>query len=258
MKSKKNRLVNPFQLLAIGGCIMSGTATILALIYGADFVASVIPFASIITPCINGLCTVIAFLLIFNPHWFALFYAMLFVQSLHLVFLGFDVIGLGLYIFLNFILFCKGFYKSFFKLKVFLCLAIWVLMIIHILSFSWDRVFIGFAATLFVTSTYVCIYYLPRDRLSYLLSNTPIDKMNSVYQLPEPGSSLCLQDLGLSERQCGCIEACLTGSVLYKVLADRYLTSESTIKKEMASMFKFFGVTDRESLMLLLSQYKIT
>jgi DNA-binding CsgD family transcriptional regulator len=253
----KKKGINPFRVLAVCGCIAAGIGVVLNLLCGADFTKSVIPYTAILSPWINGLTVLIGILLICKPQWFSLLYTILFVQSLYAVFTGFDTVGIFLYAFLNLLLFCNGFFKIRFKLKLTLSLGIWFLALLSLITFSWDRVFFGAAISLFVFGATLCIYHLLMDKLSYLLPDVDICRTTAVCTLPEPGSTLCLQDLGLTERQQGCIKACLKGSESYKDIGERYFVSESAIKKEMSDLFRFFGVKNREMLRLLLMQYKI-
>ena len=43
----------------------------------------------------------------------------------------------------------------------------------------------------------------------------------------------------------------------YKEIADKYMVSISTVKKDMTDIFSIFGVQNKNELTLLLSQYKL-
>ncbi len=257
MKVRKQKVLMPFRILALSGCVTAGVEIVFNLISGADVAESIIPHTSTVSIWINGLSLIIGIIFIFNPHWFLLLYSILFVQSLFLVFIGFEAVGIFMYVFLNMLLFCKGFFKTYFRLKIAFSFGIWGLVLFSLISFGWNRVCFGAVISIFVFCIYMCIYYLLKDEISYFLPGINISKTESACVLPEKGSSLCLQELGLTERQCGCIKACLKGSESYKEIGERYCVSESAIKKEMADLFRFFGVKNREMLRILLSQYKI-
>ena len=95
------------------------------------------------------------------------------------------------------------------------------------------------------------------DKLSFLLGDYKVPDLSPSINLPEKGTELDLKSLGLTDRQIACIEYTITTSYNYKQIADKLITSESTVKKDMQDMYKFFGVKNREMLRILLLQYTI-
>lgn len=76
-------------------------------------------------------------------------------------------------------------------------------------------------------------------------------------ELPPKGSALHLLDCGVSERQKFFIKGMVNGRKTYEELAAEYHVSTSVVKKDMAAACRLFGVTNKESLRILLLQYKI-
>jgi DNA-binding CsgD family transcriptional regulator len=258
MKLSRKHRIDPFRLLAISGTLASALGLLFNLIINANFRRSIIPYPQIIVPSINCLAVIGGIILICKPRLFRLLYTLLFVQSLHLVFTGFETIGIFLYAFLHLLLFCNGFYKSHFKAKVSVSLGFWLLVLLSLFPYAWSRVFFAVGISFYIFCSYFCVYNLLQDKLSYLLPNIVVREKKPTLTLPELGRILNLHELGLTERQIGCITACLQGYESYKEIGDRYFVSESAIKKEMSFLFNMFGVDNREMLRLTLLQYEIS
>lgn len=109
----------------------------------------------------------------------------------------------------------------------------------------------------FFISCYIALYHLLSDRLSFLVGDFNVPGLDSKVALPEKGSVLDLKSLGLTERQIDCINYTVTTSYSYRQIAEKLITSESTVKKDMQDLFRLFGVKNREMLRLLLVQYTI-
>lgn len=76
-------------------------------------------------------------------------------------------------------------------------------------------------------------------------------------KLPELGHKLNLKDFGLTERQTAIVIKFMDGNKTYKELANIFLLSESSIKREMCEICKKIGVKNATILEILLLQYKI-
>lgn len=258
MVRKNKSTPNPFRLLALSGFLALFTGTTLNILFGSDFPESIIPNTLIVTPVINGICTFLSFILIFLPENIPLMCSILLVECIYDVLTGFDMLGLFLFSFMNLILFCKGFFKTQPKKKAIILTGGWLLLLTTLLPFGLERFIFAIAVSFFMFCAYICIYHLLIDKLSYLLPDVAECTLKATYTLPEPGSRLNLQSLGLTDRQCGCIKAVITTTSSYREIGEKYFVSESAIKKEMSQIFRCFGVKNREMLRLLLMQYIIT
>lgn len=82
-----------------------------------------------------------------------------------------------------------------------------------------------------------------------------LSKKISKIDLPSPKKHLRLSDYGISGRQSKLVEEFLNGETNYKNLAEIFITSESTVKREMAEICRKLGVENAMMLRLLLNQY---
>ena len=140
--------------------------------------------------------------------------------------------------------------------KVLMLSVYWVLIIITIwpvLGFAF--VIFEILGTLFGLTVCVALYQKLEGKLSYLL--LPDETITTAITLPPKGSTLKLSDYELSERQIAFILGSIKQGETYEALANRYYVSTSVVKKDMAAACKYFGVTSREALRILLLQYKL-
>lgn len=244
----------PARILGLAGFIALAMGTILNVVLGANFPNSLIPYTNVVTPIVNGLCTLLCLIFIFFPKRTEFLLVILSIQSIYDVLTGFELLGLFHFLLINLILFCNEFYKTKAKRKVLSIFFAWFLLLATLLSFGLDRFIFAFVVTLFMTSAFMYIYYLLCNQLSCLLPN---EIQSSKFDIPLPGSILDLSGLGLTERQLACILACKDNSLSYKQLGEQFFVSESAIKKEMASLFEKFGVKNKEQLRILLNHYQI-
>ena len=249
---KNNITINQPLLLAIFGFIALASGTILNIVIGADFPGSIVPYTNIVTPCVNGFCTLLCVLFIFFPRNQILLMAILSIQSIYDVLTGYEILGLFHFLFLLLILFCRGFFKTKLLLKISMLLFSWFLILLTLISFGIDRFLFALVVTFFMISAFIYIHYLLIDKLSYLMPQIYSAKINI-----SNGTSLNLSELGFTDRQIQCIVFCQNQELTYKELADKLYTSESTIKAEMSKIYKKFGVKNREGLNLLLSRYEL-
>ena len=246
-----------FRFLGFCGVLALATGTLLNIVFGSNYPDSVVPHTSVVTPVVNGVCTVLAVVYVFFPLNRCLLMVILGIQCVYDVLTGFDILGLFLFMFINLLLFCDGWYKVEPRRKVICMLCGWLLTLFALIPFGIERFVFTIVLTIFMLATFNCIYHLLTDKLSGLLLDMESIQGRAKVSLPPPGSTLNLYELGLTERQCGCVDACLRGGISYRMLADRYNVSESAIKKDMSFLYRFFGVPNRELLRLLLTQYKI-
>ena len=89
----------------------------------------------------------------------------------------------------------------------------------------------------------VAFYYAVYSKLKHLLSPLlPAQSKEAIVKLPPQGSLLNLQDCQLSERQIKIVNEYLETNASYSELADKFIVSVSTVKKEMAHILHIFGV----------------
>ncbi|HZK20441.1 MAG TPA: helix-turn-helix transcriptional regulator, partial [Treponemataceae bacterium] len=155
-------------------------------------------------------------------------------------------------------LFCEGFFKTKIKIKIILLSSFWILILITLSHYGWDRVVYAFVVFIFMVSFFYCLYDMLREQLCFLLPKADINRSKNSVPLPLAGSVLYLSDYGLTKRQIQLINDILETSATYTELGDKYYASTSTIKKDMSRIHKIFGVQNRENLKILLLQYKIT
>lgn len=239
------------------GMVALATGTILNIVFGSNYPDSLIPHTSVVTPVVNGACTVLAMVYVFFPLNKCLLMVILGIQCVYDVLTGFDILGLFLFMFINLLLFCGGWYKVELRRKVTSMFCGWLIVLLTLIPFGVERFVFAAVLTVFMLATFNCIYHLLTDKLSGLLLDMESIQGKAKISLPASGSTLNLYELGFTERQCGCVDACLRGGISYRMLADKYNVSESAIKKDMSFLYRFFGVPNREMLRLLLTQYKI-
>lgn len=238
--------------LGLCGFIALSTITILNIVFGSKVSTSIVPYANLVSPIVNGSCAVLCLFFIFFPRKQVLLLTILTMQSVYDVLTGFEILGLFLFLFINLILFCKGFFCQNFLKKLVIIFSIWILLLTTLLAFGIERFIFTFVITLFMISAFFYIHYLLIHRLSYLFPEVNKDKIKV-----EAGTILKIKDLDLTERQEKCLLAYQGRFPTYKELAEILLVSESTIKLEMSKIFKKIGVKNREELKMIMSRYEI-
>lgn len=254
---KRKPAINQSLLLAICGFTALAAGTALNIVFGADFPGSIVPHTNIVTPCVNGFCTLLCLLFMFFPYQQRLLLLILSIQSIYDVLTGFEILGLFHFSLILMILFCKGFFMRKPLLKISVLLTVWFLLLLSLIPFGIERLIFAIVVTIFMLSAFIYIHYLLIDKLAYLLpSMAPKpDKIN--IDIRTLGHTLNLEQMGFTERQRKCIMAYRGKAPTYKELGEELCVSESTIKLEMRNICNVFGVKNREELTLLLSRYEI-
>lgn len=227
-------------------------ASILSFITPAE-TKSLIPYPHIIIPIINITTTIFAFILILFPKKRFFEYSILTLQCFFTTWTNYETLGTILFIILLSFLFINGFFKSHIYLKFFFLIIFWLITLIGVFPFGLHRTILAYVSTIFFVS--VCIYlyeFLKDDLASFFPAVNVICS-----KFPSPGSQINLLDYGLTERQIELIKEILYGNTSYQVMADKFITSISTIKGEMSKVYKLLEVDNREELRILLLQYKI-
>ncbi len=254
---KKFLEIYPTILFGSGGFIALSVGTILNLIYGANFSQSIIPFANIMTPIINGICALLCLVFVFSSKKTLISLIVLITQSIYSVLTGYDLLGMFHFFLINLILFYNNFYNTKTKLKFISIYLLWILLLTSLISFGIDRFIFAFAVSIFMTSAFIYIYFLIFKKFSFLL----LKEKNSSFQKKIsdllPGSILDLSSFNLTERQTKCLVDCIYNNLSYKQIAEKIFISESVIKKEMQNIFEVFDVENKEQLKILLAPYKL-
>lgn len=253
--------LKPYKILDILGMIFAAIGTFNNFYQGVDhppFTESFFyPYTNILVPAVNifTLVATIVYLFIPNQVWFLFFLYLL--ETVNLIFTGFPVVGITLYI--NFFaFFCAGGYaKSHFKIKFAVAALILISMISLEYRHSLTDIIYYVAFSSFEMECYFLLYFMLQERLCFLFKDVDVPGLAPEITLPPKGSVLNLKEMGLSERQISCIHYTLSTNFNFKKIAEELITSESTIKKEMQYLYKLFGVKNRELLRLLLIQYTI-
>ncbi|OJF76642.1 MAG: hypothetical protein BKP49_05630 [Treponema sp. CETP13] len=255
-QKEKTKFWNPSRVVTFCGTCALGAATIMNIVCGVDF-SSIIPYERFVIPIVNGTCTILCLILFLMPSNLSLQMAILIPESIFNILSGYDVLGNFLYMALILYLFCDGFFKTKIKLKATFLGVFWGLILLTLIHFGWDRVVFGFVIFIFMFTFFLCLYDMLKEQLSFLLPKTEINRSENSVVLPPAGSSIHLSDYGLTERQIAFVLDALESNVTFVELGERYYTSPSAIKKNMAKVYKILGVKNKEMLRVLLLQYKV-
>ena len=262
MASYTKKDLKPYKILDILGLSFAAVATFNNFANGVDhdpFTQSILyPYTNVLVPATNLFTLIATIVYLFIPKQIWLLFFLYLLETVNLMLTGFPRIGITLYV--NFFaFFCAGgFAKRYFKTKAAIAGTFLLLLILANYNSTtiYDLVFyIAFAA--FEMGCYILLYFILQERLSFLFTEVEVPGIKPVVKLPPRGSSLNLQELGLTERQISCIKYTLNTNYNYKKIAEELITSESTVKKDMQDLYKIFGVKNRELLRLLLVQYTI-
>lgn len=261
MSEYSKKELKPYKILDVLGMIFAAIATFNNFYQGVDhypFTESIFyPYTNFLVPGINIFTLIATVVYLFIPSQVWLIFFLYLLETVNLMFTGFPVVGITLYI--NFFaFFCAGGHaKTHFKAKFLaagLCLVSMIAVKYHA---SVTDMFFYLAFAAFETGCYFLLYFMLQEQLGFLFANVDVPGLAPEIELPPKGSVLNLKEAGLSERQISCINYTLNTNYNFKKIAEELITSESTIKKEMQCLYKRFGVKNRELLRLLLVQYTI-
>ena len=230
------------------------TASIISY-YSEPSEYTILPYPSITVPILNTSCALLCFILIFIPENFICEILILTIQSINTTLTGYETLGTFLFTMILVICFINGFFKTHLKIKVGILLSLWLIVILGVIPYGWNRFFLEIAITSFFLGFYVYVYY----KLKHLLESfVPVKVLpNRILKLPQPGSQLKLSSLGLSERQIKLVEDYLQTGDSYSKLAEKHYISTSTVKKDMTDVFSILGVKNLKEMHILLLQYDI-
>lgn len=214
---------------------------------------SLLPHTEIVIPIVNVSTTILAVFLLIFPQKKVLEYIILAVQCFFTTWTSYETLGTVLFLILLSFLFTNGFFKVHLKLKLSLLLIFWFTVLIGVFPFGLHRAILAYASAIFFASVSFYFYEILKDDLSTYL---PVSNV-TCSKLPASGAEIHLQDYGLTERQIDITKEVIHGNSSYKAMAEKLITSVSTVKWEMSNLFRIFEVNNREELRILLLQYKI-
>lgn len=221
----------------------------------ADFSKAFLPYFYIVVPTVNLSCSVICIFLAVFPSFRLMQSIVFFMQGIVTLLSGYFYLGLFLYSSGLALLFCNGYLKVSGIKKIIICLVPIVLSSFAVLYSSLVKFFMIWMYALFLAFTDLCIYFKIKQSPNDFFSLP--EKEFCSRKLPELGHKLNLKDFGLTERQTAIVIKFMDGNKTYKELANIFLLSESSIKREMCEICKKIGVNNATILEILLRQYKI-
>ncbi|MBP3710222.1 MAG: hypothetical protein J6I73_07475 [Treponema sp.] len=243
------------RLLNICATVVLAAATIISYRLPADQI-TLVPYAEITVPLVYGVSAFACALLIFRLENVILETAVLIAQSFLTVWTGKEILGIFLYSAMIIMLLCNKFFRTRGTIKTAAFIVLWLVILPGIIPYGRARTIIAYIVSILQILFYAYIYVSLKDLLVPLL---PPQFHSAQDKLPAQGSVLHvsqLQELGLSERQIQFILDSIKGKS-YAEIAEMHAASTSTVKKEMVSVFKAFGVKTREELLFILLQYTI-
>lgn len=217
----------------------------------------IIPHARYVCATVNIICSMLCLYLVIKPESNIIQYILFSVEAVITTLIGFAGVGAMLMMFFCILLFVNGFFKEHTKRRFSIILFSWLIVDIAVYPVLGLRyvLFNIFLAFLYVTM-YLVIYSKLEEKLSYLL---PENKVTSkIKDLPIHGSVIILEKYGLTKRQRNFLESCIKEGLSYEQISQKNNISISVVKKEMSACCKAFGVKNREALLILLLQYKLT
>ena len=243
---EKNMLLSALSILL--------AATIISIIKGATF-STIIPFQTITIPIINGITVILCLILFFINENYRLQSVILFIQAILTTLTGYETLGTFLYSAMLILLFCNKFFVTNARKKISIISICWLLTLTSLIPLDISRFLLALLLTAFFAGFYAYIYAKLEDNLHLFVPIKPI--FNKTIKLPEVGSKIILSDFGLTKRQINFLKDYMYTKLNYKEIADKYMVSISTVKKDMTDIFSIFGVQNKNELTLLLSQYKL-
>lgn len=218
-----------------------------------DFSHSYLPYSKFIVPFINIFCSIICFFLVVFPKYKLLQAFVCFVQGIAMTLNNIMFLGIFLYSFGITLLLCYGYFNRNRNKKIIFLLFPLVITILVFMQESKSRFLMAFVYLFFIIFSFFHLYNVIKDNLFNLFPFL-VDKISNV-ELPAPGSRLILKNYDFSDRQIEIIKRFKVGDTNYKDLANIFITSESTIKREMSEICKKLGVENSSMLKVLLNQY---
>lgn len=215
---------------------------------------SIIPYSGIVLIIVHSICALLSFFCIFKPV-FQIEFTILQVESIFTILTGRATLGIFFFYGSLFLLFCKRTPEKSTKPKITCALIFHFFVLLGTFTHGWIHTILCFISSCFYGAFFVWIYYILKTRFSIFTPTKVIE--NSNIREKQPGATLNLSNFNLTERQKDFILANLRDNLSYNEISDKFYVSISLVKKEFRSIFKTFGVSNKEELRLLLLQYDI-
>lgn len=183
--------------------------------------------------------------LIFQPLKFELYGILSFAYSIVLLTDGcFSLMGILMYCVSITVLYNKGFYQKFPKIKIFITVLVFLIVSLQSIRYGLKVFFQGLISSLeyiFIFSIFLYILY-KQAFIDRKLASAPILDLS---KFPE-----------LSIRDKEWIKLLLT-ETKYSTIANQYKVTEGTVKNRMRQIFKILSVADRLTFIATYSKYEL-
>lgn len=257
----KNKRVNSERVEFIVGFIFLLIAFLVSIYYNGDQYSIIelipnnfdAPLTSYLLPIVHGTLAFWCFFLIFKPHMVSQIVILL-VESYVTILTGTELLGIFFFYAAFSISQIIHAFKNHAKVKLAILTVLHFVSIILTFGHGWARVFLSLGTSLFYMAFMFWMYHLLRVKFSSFLQVAVHD--NEVIK-EKPGEIVYLKDYGLSERQIAITKDYVSNKTPYKALAEKYITSLSSIKKDFSIVFQKLGVTDIQEMAMLLQQYQL-
>lgn len=257
----KSRRINSERVEFIVGFLFLLTAFIVSLYYDGDknSILELIPhhlgrpLTAYILPIVHGTMALWCFFLIFKPSIRSQV-IMLFIESFITILTNTEMLGIFFFYAAVAISQISQAFNPKEHIKIATITIIHFLCILGIYPHGWAKVFLALGTSCFYMVFMFWIYHLLRVKFSSFLQKAVYE--NSVIK-EEPGQIVNLKDYGLTERQIAITKDYVANKTAYKELAEKYITSLSSIKKDFSIVFQKLGVSDIHEMSVLLQQYQL-
>lgn len=227
----------PFRFVSIVGCIYLVISIILNCFTGFSYKDSIFPYANIVNFTVEGIVFVLFVLTIIFYNKAFIFFS-----------------GLELLAFVNI-------YSGNIYISLFLSSLLLVLLLTDIGVFTVPQIVIYIIFE--VTKCILVIPYGASEFFRYvgltLFALCTIGFINLLFHhaySKTDSKQFSLDDYKFTERQKNCIKEIVLNNTTIKALAITHKVSESAIKKDLAYIYKIFGITGKADLKALFIGYK--
>lgn len=211
------------------------------------------PLTSVILPIAYGCLALYGFVLVFLPSTKAQVF-ICYMSSIITMLTNYEFLAVFLFLssIIIYLLICPYSKKK--RICIIFMAIFHYLSILCVYPHGWIQVLYVFCTSVFFMVLHIWLYYTLRQKFSSFLQNKVYE--NQVIK-EKPGEILNLKDYGLTDRQVSLTKEYFYNKMPYKDLADKYITSLSSIKKEFSCIFQKLGVSDISEMVHLLQQFQL-
>ena len=252
-----SRLLKTERIVSFIGFIFLLAAFICTLFLNGDknSIINIFIDSKILWIVVHSICAILCLFTFFKPN-FRLFSIILFIESNTTILTNFEHLGIFFFYGMIALELISGYLKNKGKYLIIIQFIIHLICIILIYPHGLPRVIIALCTSFFYLTFFTWLYQLVKIKFSCLIPASIT--LNSVLKNKQVGSTISLSKYGLTERQINLTLDYINLKLSYKDLSEKYNMSVSTVKKDFSEIFKIFGVTKIEDLLILLLQYQIT